>query len=159
MMPWLARNLAAKAPVTFRAGAWKHPALSSVLIVSACIGGYYLGGFAAAGLTQRSVQPKLESVNGLAIDPQSLDLGEDWETPNHPLTLQIQNLSGEIRSIVDFSGSCGSLKVEPHQLTILPGQTAELSLTLDLTRRLSYQVGLAQRLVSVKFNPVFQGDF
>jgi Protein of unknown function (DUF1573) len=138
---------------------WKYASLSSILVLLACIAGYYLGSLAVAGLPQRSVQLKLETVNGLAIDPDSLDLGEVWETPNHSLTLKVQNVSNEVRSIINFSGSCGCLKVEPQRLTISPGQTAELSLALDLTHRLPYQVGLAQWPISVRFNPVFQGDF
>lgn len=141
-----------------RATWWRRTALSSILVLIGCLGGYYMGAF-AAGLTQGSVQPKLDAVSGLAIDPRSLDLGELWETPNHTLTLEMRNVSAEERTIVDFSGSCGCLTIEPRKLTIPPSQTAELAVTLDLTHRLPYQVGLAQWPVSVKFNPVFQGDF
>jgi uncharacterized protein DUF1573 len=98
-------------------------------------------------------------VNGLYIDPRSLDLGEVWETPEHVAQVSVKNVSAEPRTIIRFEQSCNCLGVEPQGMTISPGQTAELGIHFDLTHKQPYQLGLARWPVSVRIQPVFQGDF
>ncbi|HJT77028.1 MAG TPA: DUF1573 domain-containing protein [Gemmataceae bacterium] len=124
-----------------------------------CFAAYHLGTLAATAFASRARQPEAPTVNGLSIDPSSLDLGEVWETPRHTTTLKIKNVSGDVRTVTDFEASCDCLGVEPRALTLQPGQAAELTVSLDLTHRQPYQLGLARWPTSVQIRPRFQGDF
>jgi hypothetical protein len=95
----------------------------------------------------------------LYIDPQSLDQGEVWESPKHTVVVQVKNLSSDVRTVVGFGSSCECSAVEPQKLTLRPGEAAELSVDLDLTYRLPYQLGLARRPLTVRLSPVFEGDY
>lgn len=138
---------------------WKRWTVFMVLTLSASLAAYHLGSLAAVGLKQEEQKVPVRTVNGLYIDPQSLDLGEVWENPRHPFRLTIQNVGSVPRSIGRFATSCDCLEVEPARRTIEPGEKAELTAYLDLIHRLSYQMGVSSWPISVRLNPVFEGDF
>jgi hypothetical protein len=138
---------------------WTQRVLLLFLVPLACVAGYYLGTLASAALIPARSSLDGPVINGLHIEPPSLDLGEIWETPEHVARVTIKNVSAEPRTIVRFEQSCDCLGVEPQGMTIPPGQSTEVTFRLDLTHRQPYQLGLARWPVSVRLSPVFQGDF
>jgi hypothetical protein len=132
----------------------------AVLVVAAipvlCGAGYYLGALAAGSLGTRAEFP---TVNGLYIDPGSLDVGEVWEDPEYHVPLTVKNLGSQTQTIVDFQPSCHCVDIEPRNLIVPANQSVRLTVALDLTRRTPDQVGLARRPLLVSLRPVFQGDF
>jgi hypothetical protein len=140
---------------------WKHWAMFLLVASTASLVAYHLGSVAALGLRERQQEQRasLPTVNGLYIEPQSLDLGEVWETPRHRFRLTIRNAGGVARTITRFQTTCGCLQLDPQGQTIAPGDKAEFTAHLDLMHRLSYQMGVASWAKSVRLNPVFEGDF
>ncbi len=138
---------------------WSQWLFRLISIPLVCVGGYFLAILASSVRTP--VQSRLDGpiVNGLHIDPHALELGEIWETPEHLARVTIKNVSAELRTLIRFEPSCDCLGVEPQGLTIPPGQAADVTLHLDLTHRQPYQLGLARWPVSVRLQPVFEGDF
>lgn len=130
-----------------------------VLTLSASLAAYHFGSLAAVGLRQREQRAPLPTINGLYIEPQSLDIGEAWETPQHTFRLTIQNVGSVARTITRFQTTCDCLQLDPPGQTIAPGDKAEFIAHLDLTHRLPYQMGVAHWAVSVRLAPVFEGDF
>ncbi len=138
---------------------WKHWTVFLLITPTACLAAYHFSSLAALELRQREHQVLLPTVNGLYLEPQSLDLGDVWETPRHTFRLTIQNVGSLARTIARFETTCGCLQLDPPGQTIAPGDKAEFTAHLNLMRRLSYQVGVAEWPVSVRLNPVFKGDF
>lgn len=138
---------------------WKHWIVFLLITPTACLAAYHFGSLAALELKQRERRVPLPAVNGLYIEPQSLDLGEVWETPRHTFRLTIQNIGSVARTITRFQTTCGCLQLDPPGQTIAPGGKVEFACNLDLTRRLPYQMGVARRTVTVRLDPVFEGDF
>lgn len=138
---------------------WKHWTVFGLIASSASLMAYHLGSLAAIELRQHEQRKPLPTVNGLYIEPQALDIGEVWETPQHTFRLTIQNAGGVPRTITRFQTTCGCLKLDPPSRTIGPGDKAEFTGKLNLMHRLPYQWGVAQWAVSVRLDPVFEGDF
>ncbi len=139
---------------------WKHWAMFVLLAPAASLVAYHLGSLVAvrwAKAQEQRLPPA--SVNGLYIEPTSLDMGEVWETPRHTFRLRIQNIGSIARTITRFQTTCGCLELEPPGQTIAPGGKAEFTAHLDLTHRLPYQWGVGQWPVSVRLDPVFKEDF
>jgi hypothetical protein len=125
----------------------------------ACGAAYYLGAVAADTVTPRPVpDPPAVVVNGLAIDPAALALGEVWETPRHVVTIPVRNVSGQARTVREFARSCSCVGVAPPTLTLQPVQTATLTVSADLTAREPHHRGLARRTATLRIQPVFEGD-
>lgn len=139
-------------------GRWKHWAVFLLIAPAASLAAYHLGSLAAVGLKQQEQRAALPAVNGLYIEPQTLDMGEVWETPRHTFRLTIRNVGRSARTISRFQTTCGCLVLDPLGQTIAPGDKAEFTCNLDLMRRLSYQSGIAQWPVSVRLDPVFEGN-
>jgi hypothetical protein len=97
-------------------------------------------------------------VNGLRIDPASLDIEDVWEDPAYELHVALTNVGSQPRVISHFSLSCGCLTIEPDQLTIEPGETRNMTLHVNLTHRQPYQIGMARWTVAARFQPIFQDD-
>lgn len=112
----------------------------------------------ALGLRQQEQRTPPPTVRGLYIEPQTLDLGEVWETPQHTFRLTIQNFGKAAQLISGFQTTCGCLQLDPSEQTIASGDKAEFTCKLNLMRRLPHQLGLARRPVSVHLDPVFKGD-
>jgi hypothetical protein len=141
-----------------RLGRWKHWFFFLLVAPAASLAAYHLGSLTAFGLKQKEQSFSAATINGLYIQPQSLDLGEVWETPDHSFRLTIQNVGKQTRSISRFQTTCGCLQLDPPGRTIAPGEKAEFNAHLDLMHRLPYQIGLAQWPKVVRIDPVFEGD-
>ena len=70
----------------------------------------------------------------LYIDPAALDLGSLWEVNHYVCTIPVQNRSSQPVTIAGWYRSCACRKVEPEHLTVNPGETAHIRVTLDLTQ-------------------------
>lgn len=122
---------------------------------------FVVGTFAAGefGARPRTIPVPVQTVRGLMIEPGHLDLGEVWETPEHVATVRIRNGGSESQSITSFVTSCDCLAVTPKSVTLVPSESAEIQVRLNLTHRQPHEIGLAKRPISVRINPVFAGDF
>lgn len=139
-------------------GRWKHWFFFLLVAPAASLAAYHLGSLTALGLGQKEQSSPLATINGLYIEPQALDLGEVWETPDHTFRLTIQNAGKVVRSISRFQTTCGCLQLDPPGRLVAPGEKAEFNARLDLMHRLPYQIGLAQWPKVVRLDPVFEGD-
>ena len=141
-----------------RLAGWKQWAVFMLLVVPASLVAYHLGSQAGIGLRQQKQGTPLSTVNGLYIEPQSLDLGEIWETPRYKFQLKIQNVGSVPRSIARFQTTCGCLQLDPERQTIAAGAETDVASNLDLVSRQPYELGVARWPVSVRLDPVFEGD-
>lgn len=141
-----------------RAAGWKHWVVFALITSCVSMAAYHLGSLAAIELKQHEQKTPLPTVNGLYIEPQALDIGEAWETPEYRFPLKIRNAGRVSRTIRRFQTTCGCLELDPPGRIIEPGETAEFTGKLNLMHRLPYQWGIAQWPVSVRLDPVFDGD-
>lgn len=91
------------------------------VIVVACIAGFWTG------------SASWPSGHGLAVEPSSLDLGTVWEQHDFKWTLPVRNELSRDVDVVGFASSCSCVSVQPKSLSIPSGQSAQLTLTLDLS--------------------------
>ncbi len=88
------------------------------------------------------------------VAPADLDLGDLWEERDYQRELPIHNRTGADIHIADFSVSCGCIAVEPRSLNVPAGQTAKVHLTLDLSKRTPWSLGVAERPLNLQVFPV-----
>lgn len=119
---------------------WRQWAVFMLLAPTASLAAYHLGSLTSTGLKQQEQRRQPPTINGLFVEPQSLDLGEVSETPRHTFRLTIQNRGSAARTISRFQTTCGCLQLDPSRQTIAPGATAEFTGNLDLMHRRPYQV-------------------
>jgi hypothetical protein len=103
---------------------WSGPVFGLAFLAAVC-------GFAyLAGARQRDsgVTP-----DGLYIDPKYLDFGEVWEQDQFEWKLTIENRRREAIAIKNFQSSCDCAQVTPTDLRLLPGQSKEITLVVDLS--------------------------
>jgi len=81
---------------------WVQRLLLFLALPCVAFAGYSLAVLTAPRLDPASAQPQVLTVNGLFIEPASLDLGELWESPRHVVVLKVANLSGEKKVIAGF---------------------------------------------------------
>jgi hypothetical protein len=112
-----------------------------ILLVVSCLGAYWLGSLQQAST---NVQ-KAVLIDGLAVDPVHLQIGQVWEEDPLVWSLPIQNTTGTDIAIRDFNVSCACLRVEPRTLTVPAHQTVVVKMTLDARRLASVQAGLPSR--------------
>lgn len=95
---------------------------------------------------------------GLETDPKDLDFGSVWVQDAFAWTLPMRNTSTEAIEIVDVVASCDCTSVEPTSLSIPPGASAQIRLTLDLTTSDPELAELPEREFSVDIVAVLKGD-
>ncbi len=137
---------------------WKQRVVFLLLVSVTSIVAYHFGSLKSTALTQEEQQAPILAINGLFVEPQILDLGEMWQTPTHRFLLTIHNRGNVPRSIERFQTTCGCLEFDPPGKTIAPGDKAEFVGTLDLTPH-RQDMGVARWSISVRIDPVFEGDF
>lgn len=77
----------------------------------------------------------------LFVPKSALNLGVVTENSSFQWQLPIRNQSDRSIQIVGFVASCNCVSIEPSRLTIGPGATIKLNLTLDLTKAPGYGTG------------------
>jgi hypothetical protein len=123
----------------------------AIAILGISFGVAYWGGLYARKWRQPTDQAVVE---GLMVPTASLDIGEVWEETDFVWRLPIRNLTSDTIEIRKFGSSCGCTAIEPPKLSIQPGETATVQLTIDLTHRSSAEKGQAQRPFTVSVHPI-----
>lgn len=125
--------------------------LTAVAILGISFGLAYWGGLFARKWRQPSDQAVVE---GLMVPVANLDIGEVWEEKDFVWELPIRNLARDTIEIRKFANSCSCTAIEPPRLTIQPGETATVKLTIDLTHRSYAESGLVQRPFTLSVHPI-----
>lgn len=89
---------------------------------------------AVAYWSGRQMKAISEATDTVMVDEERLDFGEAWEDSQFRWTVPIANRTARQVVIAGFAASCSCVSIEPQTLDLLPGQTAVLTLTLDLTK-------------------------
>jgi hypothetical protein len=136
---------------------------STVLVVGvmvlSCLGAYWIGsGIGNSDRANTETDP-IQLIAGLAVDRSLLNIGEVWEESDFDYELPIQNRTSVDVTILDFSVSCGCLKVEPRSLAISPGMTEVVRIKLDLTARSHGEIGLARRSLGIEITPILKSGW
>ena len=129
----------------------------AVVLVPSCLLAYWVGSNLLPPPQrdgENSATPQVTSIAGLSIDPVALDLGEVWEEKIAICKIPITNKTSAPIEIMSFAASCGCCTaIEPRQLTISAGQTAEVRVHLDTTHRGASDMGLPRRPLVVEVTP------
>lgn len=78
------------------------------------------------------VRRQLQPEGGLAIEQDSLNIGEIWADRRLRHTLSLRNTSVKTIRILDISAPCRCVSIEPRKLAIPPGATRNITAVLDL---------------------------
>ncbi|MBY0231201.1 MAG: DUF1573 domain-containing protein [Gemmataceae bacterium] len=111
---------------------------------------------AAAKITADATRPRpvqQAKRESLVVDPARLDFGEVLENERFAWTLPIENRGDAEARITKFQENCVCAKFDPPSLVIPPGETREVRLTLDLTRKPEDR-GEAARPFAVLVEPI-----
>jgi len=139
------------------AAPWLRRVVTLVLIPPACIGAYYVGQLLAVNRSAPGADlTPPQSGPVLYVAPESLALGEVWESAEHAVKLVIENWGNQPTDITDIGTSCECSSVTPRALSIPPGGSATITVKMDLFHRLPYHMGLERRPLSVRLDPVFK---
>lgn len=68
----------------------------------------------------------------LDVPAAALDFGTVWETESHEHSLRLTNSGSAPAEVAGWSTSCGCVGVSPDRLTLLPGETKPVVVTLNL---------------------------
>jgi hypothetical protein len=93
----------------------------------------------------------------LIVDPATLDFGEAWECSRFDWPLSVRNTSDEVIEFADVMTSCHCHEASPRQFTLKPGETAVVTLVLDLTARQPSERDLICRAFSSPVYLVLRG--
>jgi hypothetical protein len=113
------------------------------------------------GTAARSRNQSQESevvIAGLEVARADLEAGEIWEQKDFVWRLPIRNRTEHSIEVRDIQTSCGCFAIEPRSLSIPPGETAALKLTIDLTNRTPAEYGVDRRPFALSIRPITVGD-
>lgn len=132
---------------TSRSLAWSR-AIILLLLVLICAVAYWM----------RFAATKADANAGLSVPEDALDFGEVWEDERFQWTLPIKNPTQREVEIVSFQSTPLCTSIEPASLVIPAGDTAEVKLTLDLSRFCTFQEGQRVREFVARVAPVIKYD-
>ena len=93
-------------------------------------------------------------VEGLMVPTDNLNIGEVWEEKDFAWRLPIRNATGDTIQIHKFNTSCSCTAIEPARISIRPGETATVNLTIDLMHLSDAVAGVARRPFALSVQPV-----
>ena len=96
--------------------------------------GFLIMMLVVTGCDGKDTSSRGEDVPILVVSPEELDFGSVFARDQFPWKLHIRNPGSQTVEVIDLRPSCGCTKVTPTSLTISPGETREVQLTLDLTK-------------------------
>ncbi len=96
--------------------------------------GFLIMMLVVTGCDGKNTSSRGEDVPILVVSPEELDFGSVFARDQFPWKLHIKNPGSQTVEVIDLRPSCGCTKVTPTSLTISPGETREVQLTLDLTK-------------------------
>jgi hypothetical protein len=126
---------------------------AAAIILTISFGVAYLGGLYARKWMQ---PPDQAVVEGLSIPLANLDIGEAWEEKDFVWLLPVRNVTSNTIEIRKFTTSCGCTAIKPANLSIHPGDTATVQLTIDLTHRSYAEKELSERPFTISVYPITQ---
>jgi len=133
---------------TERTTSARSKAIILLLLAVSCAVAFWMH-FAAANATANAQ---------LVVPESALDFGEVWEEEGFQWKLPIRNPTGRAVEISSFQSAPLCTSIQPGSLVIPPGDAAEVTLTLDLSRICIGQEKLPVRDFSVPIVPVIQGS-
>lgn len=138
-----------KATITSHAGPLWRRAWPLVALAAAATGAFL---FASLGTHEGSANA------GLAVENACLNFGEVWEKEEFPWNLRLTNNGSTKLEVVGFSATCSCISsVEPETFTLESGETRDIALTLDLTRRTGTAASTWKRSFEVTVIPHVKG--
>src|SRR5437879_391142 len=121
-------------------------------IVTTCVVAYQVGS------REKTTEPEAElELEGLTVAAPNLDIGEVWEAKEFLWTLPIRNRTRQTIQVHDFAVSCACIDFEPRSFRIQPGETVNVHLKFDLTKRLNYHIGMERRQFRQAVWPIVKG--
>jgi Protein of unknown function (DUF1573) len=106
--------------------------------------------------TTQDGQAASDGIKKLFVPPERLAFGQTWESKEFTWALPITNWDQQDVEIEHFATTCNCTKIEPSSLSIPPGQTREVRLTVDLTperntkqaesQQWAFEVGIGPKL-------------
>ncbi len=93
----------------------------------------------------------------LSVPEELLNIGEIWENERLKWVAPLKNVTGEEVEVGDIVSTCNCTSVEPRKLTIPPGETREICITIDAsatkvseTERWGLEVGIIPVIIRPK---------
>jgi hypothetical protein len=78
------------------------------------------------------VRPKILVAPRLVVsDPTAFDFGSSWHNQTVIHKLPVHNPTNSVLSVQTFRTSCGCTKIRPEQLSLAPGESAVLELSIE----------------------------
>ncbi len=141
----------------YRLRSWLRPVLAwGVIIVLGALALYQT----ERGLRRPSALPAVLAVvteiDGVAVAPVHLDLGEIWEAKQHAHELPIENRTRQPVTITQFATSCGCISVVPDSLTLAPSETRRVTVNVDTGHRGAVDMGKPIRDFASRVTPLVE---
>jgi hypothetical protein len=132
------------------AASWFRPnrftrALAVLVVVGACWAAYWIGA--------NTYDPIIAN-DGLTIAPKDLNFGTVLEQEAFVWKVALSNPTRRAIGIDYFETSCGCVAIEPKSLTLEPGESRAIELTIDLTRRPAEERAASRHGYALKLIPI-----
>lgn len=131
-----------------------HQSFSVIRILS----GLVLLGAVSGVFRGRSASPSSETESLLRVPDASLDVGSVWASGEVRHSLPIVNSGGKVQRIIGFRTSCSCTSIEPSQLVLAPGESAEITVTIDLRPPTLSVAQERQWEFAVSFSPIMESE-
>lgn len=131
-----------------------HQSFSAILVLSGLV---LLGAFSGV-FRGKSALPSSETQSLLQIPETSLNVGSVWASGEVRHSLPIVNSGRKVQRIVGFRTSCSCTSIEPSQLVLAPGESAEVTISIDLRPPTLSAAQEPQWKFAVSFSPVIESE-
>lgn len=105
-----------------------------VLFGAICAAGFLAGSY-SGWVSGPTPTPADAGAPTLDVQPDSLDIGDQWVQPAFLWTLPVTNSSDHPVEVSDILTSCSCASVEPRSFVVEAGETVPLRVTLDLRKQ------------------------
>jgi hypothetical protein len=95
--------------------------------------------------------------DGPLIACKALNVGDVWESNKYLFDLPIRNTTAHELTVSGFETSCSCISVVPQSLKVLSGETASITLTLDLCSLLHDEPNVIYRDFALQIRPIIDG--
>lgn len=124
-----------------------------VIVLAVAAAGFWVG-----ARVMRSESPDLataEPVPRLVVADADLHFGEPWAQRGFQWTLPVRNVSAFDVEVLEWEPSCGACtNVAPPSLVVAAGETRDVTVTLDLTKRRAVEGDAASYPFAVALRPI-----
>lgn len=126
-----------------------HRTVAAAVLLASCGASWWIW-------TEIDIHENLSANAGLVVENRYLNFGQVWEQSRFRWKVPITNSGSEEVQVMGFSATCSCLAVEPPAFAMQPGESREVELTFDLTRRGKELVGDWERSFEVRLFPQVQ---